>query len=725
MSILVNSLGQAKLNLKGKERVANFYEVKPNEQNNDNLNHHILLLDVSGSMYGELDNLKAKLKITLEQLCVDDNNYVSLITYSGHKESEIIAKSVKCDAVSYKMSKIFDIIEEKVQIKGVTVMSEPLEKSIELVKGLADVCDKHHIALFTDGCLVPWEWSHKTEENKCYDVADICSKENILLNAIGFGRWYDRRFLKELVGKTPNGELAHIDDIADYPTTILNMVRKMNEEVSCKLPVENKELYFLNRNAFYENGSCIRALNAKTSNIIVVLDEDYKVDGKVYHSTGDVNEDLFEDLLFSLGWNFIIEEDVEEAESIIAQTGDIAVYELVSNCFSFQEKNKVLTKLQKILYKEEPKFEKGKKVITVLSEEDEPICLLEILHEILEDKDSSLVWSKDIAYKRTSQKQISKEDNIRFKYDDKSFFPINSISIGKDKLNIGVKVTYTGKSYDVDKEILELPCKIYRDYILILNGNINVPTIFAKLSNELFQKFAKENLIKSSKIEDGVTYFEIDLTKLKSTNKRTRKLYTPKELAHALYDFEVTGAKQWAINQLLKELNYSDLDDNETLSEADKKLREYLRIDSTGCYKPLSVETDNLSATEMYNATFKTWAVEKFAKTKEQTKYKDMYANDIDSLEREDAIKYLKDSLKQVKEERSALGDTINIVRLSFGLQNKSPFMWSKTETKSKKATDKFSGQNMVIGEEVVINSTEIDGIRIKETNYNQLLKCN
>lgn len=725
MSITVKDLGQAKLTLRGKDSVAKFYEIKPNEQDNNNLNHHILLLDVSGSMWGELDNLKEKLKITLEQLCVDENNYVSLITYSGHNESEIIAESIKCDAVSYKMSKIFDIIEEKVRIKGVTVMSEPLEKSIEMVKKLSDVCDKHHIALFTDGCLVPWEWSHKTEENKCYDIADICSKESIVLNAIGFGRWYDRHFLKELVGKTPSGELAHIDNIADYPTTILNMVRKMNEEISCKLLVENKEVYFLNRNAFYENGSFIRALTTKTSNIIAVLDEDYVLDGKSYASSGDVSSDLFEDLLFSLGWNYVIEEDVEEAESIIAQTGDIAVYELVANCFSFQEKNKVLTKLQKILHKEESKFEKGKEVITILSEADEPICLLELLHEILEDKDSSLVWSKDISYKRTSQKQISKEDNIKFKYDDKSFFPINSVSIGKDKLNIGVKVTYTGTSYDEDKEILALPCKIYRDYILVLNGNINVPTIFAKLSNDLFQKFAKENLIKGSKIEDGVTYFEIDLTKIKSTNKRTRKLYTPKELAHALYDFEVTGAKQWALNQLLKELDYNDLDDNDTLSEADKKLREYLRIDSTGCYKPLSVETDTLSATEMYSALFKTWTVEKFPKTKEQNNYKDIYANDIAGLEREDAIKYLKDSLKQVKEERRSLGDTINIVRLSFGLQNKSPFMWEKTETKSKKATDKFSGQNMVIGEEVVINSTEIDGIRIKETNYNQLLKCN
>lgn len=725
MSILVKGLGQANLKLRGQERVANFYEVKPSEQNNDNLNHHILLLDVSGSMWDELENLKSKLKITLEQLCVDNNNYVSLITYSGHKESEVIAKSVKCDAMTYKMNKIFDVIEDKVRIKSVTVMSEPLEKSIEMVKELADVCDKHHIALFTDGCLVPWEWSHSTEVNKCFDIGDICAKENILLNAIGFGRWYDRRFLKNLVEKTPNGELAHINSIEDYPSTILNMVRKMNEEVSCKLPVENKELYFLNRNAFYKDGSVIRALTTKTPNIIVSLDEEYCVEGKAYPVTGDVKLELFEDFLFSLGLNSIMEEDVEEAESLIAQTGDIAVYELVANCFSFQEKNEVLTKVQKILHKEDSKFEKGKQVIKVLSEEEEPICLLEMLHEILNDKESALVWSKDTPYKRTSQKQISKEDDIRFKYDDKALFPINSISIGKDKLNIGVKVTYTGVSYDINKPILELPCKIYRDYILVLNGNINVPSIFAKLSNTLFQKFAKEGFIKGSKIENGVTYFELDLTKLKSTNKRTRKLYTPKELAHALYDFEVTGAKQWAINQVLKELNYSDLEDNKVLTEADKKLREYLRIDSIGCYKPSSVETDNVSATEMYSALFKTWTVEKFPKTNEQNKYKDVYSKDIDGLEREEAIGYLKKSLKDVKEERNSLGDKINIVRLSFGLQNKAPFMWSSTVSKSKKSTDKFSGQNMVIGEEVTINSAEVDSIKIKETNYNQLLKCN
>jgi hypothetical protein len=177
---MVNYLGGRALKLNEvKVGEVQFVEVVPEVITKDYVNHHILTADLSGSMSGNVRILKERIKTTLEALCKIPNSYVSVLTYSGHSQSKIIVNAVKCDEISYKMAKVYETIESEFYIKGVTVMSEPLEDAIVICKDLAKIADRHHIALFTDGCLVPTRWSESTEESKCCAIAEICKKQGI------------------------------------------------------------------------------------------------------------------------------------------------------------------------------------------------------------------------------------------------------------------------------------------------------------------------------------------------------------------------------------------------------------------------------------------------------------------------------------------------------------------------------------------------------------------
>ena len=204
-------------------------ELKTEEKIKDGVSHHILLADCSGSMSSNLSKLKTQIKSVMETLLQIPNSYVSVITYSGHKESKRILSAIKCDDMTYKMNDVYSVLDKEIYIKGVTVMSEPLEMSIDICKSLVGICDKNHIALFTDGCLVPWDWSTSEEEKKCFAVAEICKKENIFLNAIGFGQYYDRRFLTKLIEVAGNGDVLHIDNINSYYDVIINTIRKIDD----------------------------------------------------------------------------------------------------------------------------------------------------------------------------------------------------------------------------------------------------------------------------------------------------------------------------------------------------------------------------------------------------------------------------------------------------------------------------------------------------------------
>ena len=107
-------LGGEEIQVSEEERKkCNFYSIKTVKEKGKNINHHILLLDVSFSMVNEIEGLKESVKKTLEALKEEKNNYVSAIIYSGHDEAIRILNGVKCDDISYKMADVYGVIDKE------------------------------------------------------------------------------------------------------------------------------------------------------------------------------------------------------------------------------------------------------------------------------------------------------------------------------------------------------------------------------------------------------------------------------------------------------------------------------------------------------------------------------------------------------------------------------------------------------------------------------------
>lgn len=725
-NIQVKVLGAKELMVKeGRKVLVKLFSVIPVTIKKDTINHHILLVDISGSMHYNIPELIKKLKVCLQQLCVDGNNYVSVITYSGHGESKRIINAVKCDEMSYKMARVYETVDAELYSKGVTVMSEPLNMAIEIAKQLGSVCDNHHVALFTDGCLVPTRWGCREEEDKCFNVADICRNENIVLNAIGFGRYYDRNFLKAMVERASNGQLVHIDEIKNYSETILELVRLVNNSEVIEVPVENKEFFVLNGAKMFTSPATIKNFQKNTDNIIAVFDGDLVVDGEVYKADNKVEGEVVEDFLYALALSHVINEDVDSAEVVVAQTGDVNMFGTVNNCYSFEEKGKVMSALTGVITDKSNRFKEGKKAITVLTAEEEPICLLEILDSILNDNKSRMLWDFAYKYKRITQKSVSIQDTIHFVYPEEGYGNVTSISIGSEKLNIGVKVEIPGKVVD-EESGMEHEAKIYKDYNLVVNGNVNTEELWCELSDDLFIKFHNAGIVKSSILWKNRTVHVLDLTKVKATNKRTLKLMSQDTLVKSLYRIEELGVHQWAIRQLIKDLTVdTDRLEFSGLSEQEIEVRRFLRINEKGVYEPLKVEKDETTAFEVYPATVMEWKVEKFPKTALQKTVKADYENDIKGMEKQDAYNLLNGELIKVQDEKRTLEQKVNIVRISSALTNKSAFMWESTITKDKKVSDKVLNRNMVVGETMNVSTKVLDGVNLRQDKYTVLIKAN
>lgn len=719
-------------------RQCNFYSIKTASKKTV-VNHHILLVDVSESMCNEITELKNRLKMTLEALCKRKNNYVSIIIYSGHDECYRIVNGVKCSKTDFAVSQVYETIEAEVYSRGITVISEPLEKALEIAKKLADICHKHHIAVFTDGYLVPLKWSIEDEEKKCLEISELCKKENIFFNAIGFGKYYDREFLKRLVGVAGNGRFMHIDEIEDYFSTVASMIESVNSMNVVDISVNNEDYFIINSAERMNGPSVIKNVLSNQENILVVFDDNLKVSDMDIKYEGrkknkeegsklnkKVSEELVNDFLYSLSLNCIKKENIRNAQIAIAKTGDIYAYKSILGCYSFLEKGRVINLLNKCVTDKKERFKEGKEEIRILSYEEEPLCLLEILREIFMDNGSRLLWDFKYPYKRIGMKKNILDDRYKFEYDKNGYGEIVDVIIGSKKLNIGVKVKINGEVKDSISK-LKLDSCIFKEYNIIVNGNINTSELWCTLSRKLKIKLNKQGVIKKTIKWNDQSISILDITKVKSTNMRLLKSIKQEEISKYLYEIEILGCKQWAlkqhINDLIREKRICSLD-NINLYDEEKIARSTFRVDSKGIFNPLKAKEINEGSYEVYPARILEWKIEKFQKTIEQRKALEEYQKLLkeDTME---SYRLLIEELNIVKRHRFNKQFLVNLVRISSGIMDYPVFVWEDEKEKFKKETDKILNRNMIINEKVNISTKRIGDIVLREDRYTVLVKCN
>jgi len=706
-----------------------FYKINSQEKTEQAVNHHILLADVSGSMWRNLADLKKHIKLTLIALTEIENSYVSIITYSGHTQSKRVITACKCTEEEYVKEDINKVIDKEFYSKGVTIISEPLEDSITIVKSIASICQTHHIALFTDGCLVPTRWSEEKESEKCYEVAKICNQEGIVLNAIGFGQYYDREFLKKLIEIAGNGSVIHIDNIENYSKVILDAINKVNNNAGqvINLRALNGKIFVLANSMFKQDLNIV-----SSNNIIAVVGTNdgsvaWKISeeeqGSILGFGQDASDVLVEDFYYSLARYYLMEEDFDNFEFIMELIGDVALYEATDNCYSFLEKGNAVNKITEALNKPEKRFTGGKEP-NIRSSQTDGLCLLQILKMIDDDEDSQLFWDLATPYHRITQKTKTTDDNIKFVANKEGYAPVSSITVGSKKLNIGIKVRIDGKSVD-SVSGLEKNCCIYRDFNILNGGNVNVPYINARLSPDLYVKLFQ--YVSFHDIDNNM--YMLNIENVKTANKTLLKSMSLTEIRDSMKEVAELKCYQWALGQQIKVvLGEKEKVDLMNFSFEEQEIRKLLRIDENNIYQPLSVEKDTDSAFEVYPAIHCEWNIAFSDKKVKEEKLKDLngYVDSVTNVMNEEQIfEKLSKELIACRAKMRGLEFKVNCVRIASAMMKKNVFSWDVVLEKDKKTTDKTLNRNMVVGGKVKVSKKAVDSDMLEEKRWIELIKCN
>jgi hypothetical protein len=119
--------------------------------------------------------------------------FITIIVYSGHGQARTIIEATDCDDLG--KGALCSAVDRDVQIMGITVFSEALQKSIRAVENMKNRAN-HMVVLFTDGCPVPGNWSEKEEITKAVSEAETMRGKGIGLSCLGYGSYYNGDFLR-------------------------------------------------------------------------------------------------------------------------------------------------------------------------------------------------------------------------------------------------------------------------------------------------------------------------------------------------------------------------------------------------------------------------------------------------------------------------------------------------------------------------------------------------
>jgi len=148
--------------------------------------HHILVLDRSGSMYGDLPAVKTMVEkvLTLEEY-KDADMLISVLSYSSQGDVTTHVERARVEEVMAPSSKHVEAIR-KIQITGLTCISQALRQALTLVKDGEVTC----VSLHTDGYANDRSPGAEKREIDAL-VKEYAKKPNVFVNTIAYRNWCD------------------------------------------------------------------------------------------------------------------------------------------------------------------------------------------------------------------------------------------------------------------------------------------------------------------------------------------------------------------------------------------------------------------------------------------------------------------------------------------------------------------------------------------------------
>lgn len=500
--------------------------------------HHIIVIDVSGSMYSALDSLRTHLKNKLSTL-VNENDTVSILWFSGKGQYGVIFEGVAVRTLS-DLSKIHNAIDKWLQPVGLTGFKEPIDEVVSLIGRLKKTAPNHLVNFFfmTDGYDNQW-----TQNQIISSIEELSAHvDNSVF--VEFG-WGCNRPLMTKMAEASGGSLLFSEHFEEYETVFNQEIGRTlsgGKKVVVKLENSHKFDYAF---SFTEDNIISYSIN---ENGEVFVPE---TTGEVFYFSDSGSETVTSvfDIDTYVGLSTLSQRMLaNEIFTVLGAMGDVYLVNRFVNSFSKQDytdfQNECFAQGRQPLIRFKNGIDKN-----AVPKED-AFTILDVL-AILSYDDENLIYPrhKEFGYNRIGSGSKQRDDTIKFEYKHgaEKGYPISGIVFNESRPNVSIRICYQGHVNLPEKrsEFPKLPEKIdtfiYRNYTIIRDGIVNTRKLPVSLTQKTIDVLRDAGIV--GDVKEG-ELFVLDLSSVPVINRKMVKSVNAKETFTKVFELEKLKARQ-------------------------------------------------------------------------------------------------------------------------------------------------------------------------------------
>jgi hypothetical protein len=503
--------------------------------------HHAFVVDCSGSMYGDLPDLRTHLKNKLASL-VGVNDTVSIIWFSGRGQFGTLIEAMKVNGVA-DLSALHTAVDRFLQPVGLTGFTEPLQEMEAVFGRLKKKATGH---LFNAMFLSDGYDNSGTERG----ILDVCKRLESLLDSatvIEYG-WNANRPLLTKMAETLGGKLIFSED---FPSYVSAFEGSLTGGGTKKVPV-TLDHPVTKGAVFARAGDSVLTFTPDASNVVLVPEGLTELAyftssaGAAYDRTKDT-EALIWASLVPLAQRI----DTPAIFSVLEALGDVALVNRFCNAFSKQDYSDFQTEVLAAAGDPAKRYVEGYDPKAVPPED--AFTVLEMLSDLAASEENLFYpYHPAFHYERIGAATAARSDDAKFHVGDKAKgYPVSSLVWTEDRPNVSVKVCIDGYVTLPASRPKPLPERIdshiWRNYTIIRDGIVHTRKLPVSLSEATFAKLQANGLLAGETWEAGKV-FVLDYPKVPVINRKMVTGVTAKDTFQAVVELAMLKGAQKVIN---------------------------------------------------------------------------------------------------------------------------------------------------------------------------------
>ena len=528
--------------------------------------HHIMVVDVSGSMSGDLPELRAQLKRKLRTL-IRDHDALSIVWFSGRGEFGILMECIQLPLLT-DLKVVETAVDRWLRPIGLTGFKEPIGEVAKLVERHKEKYQAHSLVFMSDGGENVWPRA---------EVLDAVARAAENLSAatfVEYGYCADRALLAAMAERA-GGQHVFAETFERYEPIVESALLKRptgTARITVSLASgQGEPIDKLVWSLGPANGDVVT--HGLRVDLSVSVPEN--VGGFAYLSPVPVGPHIeakhapIGHLYAALGL-FAVRARPKIVLPILRHLGDVSFIKEFGGLFGRQRYSAFEQRARAAAFDASLRFTEGKDCAAV--PRDDAYTVLDFLKLLQTDRDCRvLIDHPRFDYRRISRKRVDADgdDALRFTANPMpEGCPVSSLTYNEEKPNVSILVRregvvdLTGRLPDSLKPTVPIlfPTFIFRNYAVVKDGVVHCATLPVRLSEAALRQLMEETA--SGRLPAGVVegtgdsgLILVHLAKLPVVNQAMVQAASARVLCECEWSLLKVQAAQKVYRGLLKEMD--------------------------------------------------------------------------------------------------------------------------------------------------------------------------